>query len=528
MAGLCSRMSAQAPFALQLSLPDTTVSIQPKLAGKVGEDAYSISGSALSNGQVVLFEATVDGNGVVVDQFLHALDTTMGDNALPVPPLRCSDGGLLFLNEASQNNAYYFHLLKTDASGEVQWNKYYTDSLGTQFGGMRYALVEKDGSYFAFGSYHNVPINTGWDNFLLRVDANGDVEHAWLFGDQADASDVPRTFIHTNDNGLITAEVLHPYSSLSVYHGIAVQRWDSGLNLLWSKQYDFGYTHFFQSATELADGGILLVGARSMMSLSPYLPLICKLDSAGDIQWTRAAQDNQLVWESVHERGDGSLVVRGWKWDGVEARPVIGQLNADGTLVSAHILDAVQPAFSAVQLVPVPGDSEFLLVGDTRSALFHDRGVLLLLDGQLQAECGANTISWADTLLSAAVYERSVVINSVSLSSFDASSEPLAWSFSTEDICLSTHVPGIAVDNSIILSPVPARDHLQLRLPGDLSGVDGAFEVLLSNELGQVVLRQRVVSSAQLRMDVSHLPAGAYVASIITAAGRWVGKALIE
>ncbi len=528
ISGLFGRTSAQAPFALQISLPDTTVGIYPKLAEKVGEDAYSISGAIRGNGRIVLFEATVDVEGMVQDQFLHALDTAMGNTAPPVPPLRCSDGGLLFLNEASQNDTYYFHLLKTDAAGQVQWNKYYTDSLGTQFTGMRHALVEKDGSYFVFGGYHNVPVNTGWDNFLLRVDANGDVEQVRLFGDQAQASDVPRTLIRTNDNGLITAEILHPYASMSVYHGISVQRWDSSLDLLWSKQYDLGYTHFFHTATELADGGIVLVGARSMMNVGPYLPFLCKLDGAGDVQWTRAALDDQLVWESVLERNDGSLVVRGWKWDGVETRPVIGQLNADGGLMSALILNAAQPAFSAAQLVPVPGDSEFLLVGDTRSTLFHDRGVLVSLDGQLQAACGANAISWADTLLSAQVYDRPVVVSSVSLSSVDAGSEPLVWPFSAQDICLSTPVPDLAPENSIIVSPVPARDVLQLALPQGRAMQAGPFDVVLTNGLGEVVLHQREASSAQLRVDVSGLPAGAYIASIHTPSGRWVGKALVE
>ena len=53
ISGLFGRTSAQAPFALQISLPDTTVGIYPKLAEKVGEDAYSISGAIRGNGRIV-------------------------------------------------------------------------------------------------------------------------------------------------------------------------------------------------------------------------------------------------------------------------------------------------------------------------------------------------------------------------------------------------------------------------------------------------------------------------------------------
>jgi endonuclease I len=68
-----------------------------------------------------------------------------------------------------------------------------------------------------------------------------------------------------------------------------------------------------------------------------------------------------------------------------------------------------------------------------------------------------------------------------------------------------------------VIYPVPARDYIDISLPFEVAG---EVEVRLTNIAGREILALRVEYAEPLRIDISSLPAGIYIVTLITGQNR--------
>ena len=154
--------------------------------------------------------------------------------------IQTSDGGFLVTGDtrsygAGSNDAY---VVKTDANGDIQWNKTYGGPLNESACGV---LENSGGGYTIFAATNSYG-GGGNDFWLLKTDANGNLQ--WN-----------RTYGGTGD--------------------------DSG-----------GYV--FQTA----DGGFVLIGQTNSFGAGGYDVWVIKTDTAGNMQWNKTYGAAALPWSA--------------------------------------------------------------------------------------------------------------------------------------------------------------------------------------------------------------------------------------
>jgi hypothetical protein len=107
-----------------------------------------------------------------------------------------SDGGYIVAGRVGTGNAF---LIKTDANGNVQWAKTYG---GTNWDGAYSVQQTSDGGYILAG-YTNSFGAGGYDPFLIKTDANGNVQWAKTYG--GTNWDFAHYVQQTSDGGYIVA-----------------------------------------------------------------------------------------------------------------------------------------------------------------------------------------------------------------------------------------------------------------------------------------------------------------------------------
>jgi len=278
--------------------------------------------------------------------------TGTGANIYPVV-IQTSDGGFLLTGDTSSygagsNDAY---LVKTDANGEMQWNKTYGGSLNesaclvwpTSDGG--YALACITNSYGA-GDY---------DAWLLKIDANGNMLWNKTYGGTGDDSGY--IAIQTADGGYILCAMTNSFGAgnydnwliktdsfgnmlwnktyggtgidipggliLTADGGYAIvsfsgsfggfKGWliktDSSGNMLWNKTYGIGAASLTYSGIQMADGGYTLVGATYLAGKTDAW--LIRTDSFGNMLWnkTYGGTGDDAGWLSMQMDDGGYLII---------------------------------------------------------------------------------------------------------------------------------------------------------------------------------------------------------------------------
>jgi hypothetical protein len=233
----------------------------------------------------------------------------------PVPNIntgRCvqltSDGGYIISGHAQYlgpDNDEDVFLVKTDSNGDTEWQKFY--------GGSAYEIgywtqQTSDGGYVVVG--YTTTFGAGnEDVYLVKTDASGTVEWTKTYG--GTGTDSAYSVQQTPDNGYIMAGVTD--SSGAGNYDVYVIRTDEAGEVLWDRTYgganfDKGY-----SVQSLSDGTFIVSGTTRSFGDSSGDVYLLKLDAAGDVLWSNTydAGDNDRGW-SVQPTSDGDYIVAGY------------------------------------------------------------------------------------------------------------------------------------------------------------------------------------------------------------------------
>jgi hypothetical protein len=199
---------------------------------------------------------------------------------------------------AGGNDAW---LLKIDADGNLQWNKTYGDT-GNNDGWMVFQTA--DGGYVLLCDTTSFGAG-GYDVWLVKTDAAGTMQWNKTYG--AAGNDYPSDFILTADGSYAVVS----YSmSFGGYKGWLIKT-DSSGNMLWNKTYGVGTYSWFDAGIQTADGGYALTGV--VYSGGKQDAWLVKTDSSGNMLWnqTYGGTGDDQPWVPV-QMDDGGYAIVGW------------------------------------------------------------------------------------------------------------------------------------------------------------------------------------------------------------------------
>ncbi|WP_294281926.1 hypothetical protein [uncultured Chryseobacterium sp.] len=236
-------------------------------------------------------------------------------------------------DQTGSNNygGYDYWVLKTDASGIIQWQKRY----GAGYDDFLYSVKQtQDGGYIIAGNsdFEGVGIQAGSssrgsiDYWLIKVNNTGTIQWQRNYGSMA--QDVLYDVIKTNDGGYIIAGhssygflLSGDQSNLNAYgpYDYWIVKISNTGDIQWQNRYGGSSYNYCYAIRQTSDGGFIIGGFSDANSASTGLQAgspgyggndywILKTDSLGIIQWQKrygGASDDFLY--SISETPDGYL-----------------------------------------------------------------------------------------------------------------------------------------------------------------------------------------------------------------------------
>jgi hypothetical protein len=217
-----------------------------------------------------------------------------------------SDGGYILAGETPSFGAgdYDFWLVKTDSSGNMEWNQTYG---GTEVDWAWSMVVASDGGY-ALAGYTSSSGAGGYDFWLVKTDSSGNMEWNQTYG--GSGSDQARSLVETSDGGYALA------GSTSSFGAGESDFWlvktDSSGNMEWNKTY--GGTDYEEALSLVAtsDGGYAIAGDVGSFATEKDDFWLVKTDSSGNMEWNKTYGEADYEWvSSLIATTDGGYTITG-------------------------------------------------------------------------------------------------------------------------------------------------------------------------------------------------------------------------
>jgi len=198
------------------------------------------------------------------------------------------DNGYIIAGEESNEALVY----KIDSSSSIVWKKKIGSNNQESF---KCLITTFDSCYVMAGNIFNTVDSTS-DILCVKINSNGDT--LWTKEIDMGYDDYALSVQQTFDNGYILAGYSSQNSMpLSM---IAVVKLDVNGNLIWGKTFSAGnFDNFAYSVKQMPDSGYVVIGYVDSLSTSDQRTFLMKLNSLGDISWTK----KQLIVSSNYTLG---------------------------------------------------------------------------------------------------------------------------------------------------------------------------------------------------------------------------------
>ncbi|MFZ8835397.1 MAG: hypothetical protein ACO2O5_14570, partial [Candidatus Caldipriscus sp.] len=220
-----------------------------------------------------------------------------------------SDGGYIVAGYTDSFGAGVWDafLIKTDSNGNVEWAKTYG---GTNYD-IAYSVQQtSDGGYIVAGYTYSFGAG-GWDAFLIKTDSNGNVQWAKTYGGVYDDGNF--VVQQTSDGEYITAGWTYSFGAGG--YDIFLVRTDANGNVQWAKTYGGAGDDWAYSVQQTSDGGYILAGITYSFGAGWGDIFLVKTDENGNLQWAKTygggGEDGNFV---VQQTSDGGYIVVGYNY----------------------------------------------------------------------------------------------------------------------------------------------------------------------------------------------------------------------
>jgi hypothetical protein len=287
--------------------------------GASGLDAYFVKTDANGN---MLWNKTYGGTG---DEYMIFVIQT-SDSGYMLSGYTTSFG-------AGSRDAW---LIKTDASGNMMWNKTY-GGIGYDFA---YQSVQTSDGGYVFNGITNSSGAGNIDAWLVRTDSSGNMVWNKTYG--GTAADYGYAMAQTNDGGYAIAG----YAVRGTLAYAYLVRTDASGNMLWEKTYrETNSTQIALHMMRTADDGFALVGWNY---LNGQDLLLIKTDSAGNLQFNRTYGGPGLEnGYAILQTSDGGYLLTGTTSSFGAGRNDVWLVKTDASGVSSIPTPPTPPSASA-------------------------------------------------------------------------------------------------------------------------------------------------------------------------------------
>jgi hypothetical protein len=220
--------------------------------------------------------------------------------------IQSSDGGYVVAGKtlsfgAGESDIY---VVKLDSTGKVVWTK----TIGGSSWDEAYSIIQSsDGGYVVAGSTRS--FGAGWDDiYVVKLDSSGNVLWAKTIG--GSNYDVAYSIIQSSDGGYVVAGYTESFGAGG--RDFYVVKLDSAGNVVWTKTIGGSSWDEAYSIIQSSDGGYVVAGRTQSFGAGYDDMYIVKLDSSGNVQWTKTIGGSSSDGAySIIRSSDGGYVVAG-------------------------------------------------------------------------------------------------------------------------------------------------------------------------------------------------------------------------
>ena len=271
-----------------------------------------------------------------------------------------SDGGFIIAGGTRSFGAggADFLLIKTDASGNVQWAKTYG---GTYSEGDPFVQQTSDSGFTVTSGTYSFGAGD-MDILLIRTDAGGNLKWAKVYG--GTNKDLAYSIQQTNDGGFIIAGGTWSFGAGD--GDFLLIKTDASGNIQWAKTYGGSREDFASSVQKTSDGGFIVTGRSWSFGAGSGDFLLIKTDASGNVQWAKTyGGSNQDFAYSVQQTSDGGFIVAGvtWSFGGIDILIIKTNLNGSVQWAKTYGGASGDYAYSVQQT----SDGGFIVAGETGS-----------------------------------------------------------------------------------------------------------------------------------------------------------------
>jgi hypothetical protein len=188
----------------------------------------------------------------------------------------------------------------------------YAVTFAKTYGGTSYDWVSSvqqtsDGGYIVVGSTNSFGAGSS-DAFLIKTDANGNVQWVKAFGGTAE--DGASSVQQTSDGGYILAGYTNSFGAGD--YDVFLIKTDASGNVQWTKTYGGGNYDDASSVQQTSDGGYIVVGTTYSFGAGYSDVFLVKTNVSGNLQWAKTYGGTDYDWaSSVQQISDGEYIVAG-------------------------------------------------------------------------------------------------------------------------------------------------------------------------------------------------------------------------
>jgi len=298
-----------------------------------------------------------------------------------------SDGGYIIGAStasfgAGNNDAL---IIKLDSSGNISWSK----TIGGANNDYIYSIQQtSDGGYIIGGSTRSFGAGN-FDALIIKLDSSGNISWSKTIG--GGSNEEVYSIQQTSDGGYIIGGYTRSFGAGS-YDALIVKL-DSSGNISWSKTIGGIYHDDVYSIQQTSDGGYIIGGYTNSFGPGDYDALIVKLDSSGNISWlkTIGGIDYDYI-ASIQQTSDGGYLVGGGtnSFGAGSSDALIVKLDSSGNISWSKTIGGID--YDYISSIQQTSDGGYIIGGYTYSFGAGSQDALIAkLDS-------SGNISWSKTI----------------------------------------------------------------------------------------------------------------------------------
>jgi len=294
---------------------------------QTSDGGYAIAGATTSfgAGEWDVYVVKLDANGNL--QWTKTIGGKKEDGGRSL--IQTSDGGYAI---AGQTNSFGageddVYVVKLDANGNLQWTK----TIGGENEDLGTSLTPTSDGGYAIAGYTKSFGAGEWDVYVVKLDANGNLQWTKTIGGKND--DRGTSLTPTSDGGYAIAGRTNSFGAGD--YDVYVVKLDANGNLQWTKTIGGKNDDAGLSLIQTSDGGYVIAGGTDSFGAGKADVYVVKLDAKGNLQWTKTIGGKNDDWgHSLIQTADGGYAIAGITHSfGAGGRDVyVIKLDANGNL----------------------------------------------------------------------------------------------------------------------------------------------------------------------------------------------------